>query len=172
MRAVVMTLAVALLLVGLVYAQAPAPAIAPPAADQTTPAATTPAATTPPTSAPLPPTPPENYSYDPAGRRDPFLNLLNTGAEARPATGPEGAAGLTVAEVSVRGILQSGGTLIAMVKGPDNKTYLVRTGDKLLDGTIKSITPQGLIILQQVTDPLSLVKEREVRKMLREDGKA
>ena len=170
MRAVVMTLATAMLSVGLVYAQAPAPGIVPPAVDQTAPAATTPAPTTP--AAPSPQTPPENYSYDPAGRRDPFLNLLNTGAEPRPASGPEGAAGLTVAEVSIRGILQSGGTLIAMVKGPDNKTYLVRTGDKLLDGTIKSITPQGLIILQQVTDPLSLVQEREVRKMLREDGKA
>jgi hypothetical protein len=43
----------------------------------------------------------------------------------------------------------------------------VHQGDKLLDGAIKSITPQGLIVLQDVNDPLSLVKQREVRKMLR-----
>jgi type IV pilus assembly protein PilP len=169
MRAAMMALIVTFAPLAFVYAQAPASAPAPaqdaaaPVPEQTPPAST---------PAPAPPAPPENYTYDPAGRRDPFLSLLSTGAEPRPATGPEGPAGLTTAEVSVRGILQSRGTLIAMIKGPDNKTYLVRQGDKLLDGTIKSITPQGLVILQQVNDPLSLVKEREVRKMLREDGKA
>jgi predicted ATPase len=43
----------------------------------------------------------------------------------------------------------------------------VHTGDKFLDGTIRSITPQGLIVVQEVTDPLSLVKQREIRKLLR-----
>jgi len=140
-----------------------------PAADQSKPAADQAK------PAPAPPPPPDNYSYDPAGRRDPFLNLLGAGAEARPAAGGrEGPAGMTVDQISVRGIMESKGTLFAMIKGPDNKTYLVHQGDKLLDGTIKTITPQGLIILQEVNDPLSLVKQREVRKMLRsaEDGKA
>ena len=165
MRAAFMGLVVLLLPIALVYAQAPAPLQGtPPAADQTTPA-------TPPAAQPTPLPPPENYTYDPAGRRDPFLNLLNTGAEPRAAVGPDGPSSLTVAEVSVRGIMQSRGALIAMIKGPDNKTYLVHQGDKLADGTIRTITPQGLVILQQVNDPLSLVKEREVRKMLREDGK-
>ena len=65
------------------------------------------------------------------------------------------------------------GSLIAMIQGPDNKTYLVHQGDKLLDGTIKTITPQGLIVIQEVNDPLSLVKQREIRKLLRslEDAK-
>ena len=42
-----------------------------------------------------------------------------------------------------------------------------------LDGTIKAVTPQGLVIVQDVNDPLSLVKQREVRKLLRslEDAK-
>jgi Tfp pilus assembly protein PilP len=70
-------------------------------------------------------------------------------------------------------VLESRGTLIAMIQGPDNRTYIVRQGDRLADGTIKSITPQGLIIEEEVNDPLSLVKQREVRKLLRslEDGK-
>ena len=63
--------------------------------------------------------------------------------------------------------MQSRGTLVAMVQGPDNKTYIVHPGDKLLDGTIKTITPQGLVIVQEVNDPLSLVKQREIRKLLR-----
>ena len=50
---------------------------------------------------------------------------------------------------------------------------MVHQNDKLLDGTVKAITAQGMVILQDVNDPLSLVKQKEVRKMLRglEEGK-
>jgi Tfp pilus assembly protein PilP len=117
---------------------------------------------------------PEGFTYEPGGRRDPFVTLLGTGSEPRLSSKRgEGPTGLSVAEISVRGIMQSRGTLIAMVQGPDNKTYLVHQGDKLLDGTIKTITPQGLVIVQDVNDPLSLIKQREIRKQLRtlEDAK-
>jgi len=132
--------------------QAPPPAAAPPA----------PQASTPPQ--------PEPYTYNPDGRRDPFLSLIGTGGDTRgsaPSRRGDGAAGMLVAEISVRGVMQSRGALVAMIQGPDNKTYIVRAGDKLLDGTIKSVTPQGLIVVQEVNDPLSLVKQREVPKLLR-----
>jgi type IV pilus assembly protein PilP len=120
------------------------------------------------TATPEKPAPPENYVYDPAGRRDPFVSLLGTGTEAHQTTKKgEGTAGMTVAEISVRGVMESRSGLIAMVQGPDKKTYIVHPGDKLLDGAIKSITPQGLVIEQAVNDPLSVVKQREVRKLLR-----
>ena len=121
-----------------------------------------------------PPRPPETYVYNSEGRRDPFVNLLGTGSEPRAASKRgEGAAGMMVSEISVRGIMQSRGALVAMVQGPDNKTYIVHQGDKFFDGRIKTITPQGLIIIQEVNDPLSLVKQREIRKLLRslEDAK-
>ena len=137
-------------------AKAPAPA---------TPAA--PAAAQPPAA--------ENFTYQADGRRDPFLSLVGTGSEPRGMVSRkgDGPAGMTLGEISVRGIVQSRGALVAMVQGPDNKTYIVHQGDKLLDGTIKTITPQGLIVIQEVNDPLSLVKQREVRKLLRslEDAK-
>ena len=127
----------------------------------------------PPQAAPPQPTPPlppprEAYAYLPDGRRDPFISLIGTGATTgvgiRKAEGP---AGMTIAEMSVRGILQSRGALVAMVSGADTKTYIVHQGDKLLDGSIKTITPRGLICVQDVNDPLSLVKQREVSKLLR-----
>ena len=34
--------------------------------------------------------------------------------------------------------MQSRGLLIAMVQGPDNKTYIVHQGDKFVDGTVKA----------------------------------
>ena len=142
------------------------------------------AATSPPTaekpaapasqSAASQPPAPEAYTYRPDGRRDPFLSLLGSGtnpvATSRRGEGP---GGLAVSDLSVRGVMQSRGALVAMISGPDNKTYIVHQGDKLLDGTIKTITPQGLVVVQEVNDPLSLVKQREVRKLLRslEDAK-
>ena len=114
------------------------------------------------------PTPAEGYTYQSDGRRDPFINLLGTGNETRSGVRRnEGPAGLTVGEISVRGVLESRGALIAMIEGPDKKTFVVHTGDKFLDGTIRSITPQGLVIVQEVNDPLSLVKQREIHKLLR-----
>jgi hypothetical protein len=73
----------------------------------------------------------------------------------------------------VRGVLQSRGAYVAIVQGPDGKTYRAHANDRLLDGVIRSVTPQGIVIMQEVNDPLSLVKQREVRKGLRtaEDGK-
>jgi Tfp pilus assembly protein PilP len=133
-----------------------------------------PAPTTPPPAAAAPAAPvpvaplPESYTYDPLGRRDPFLTLLGSGKEPR--TGlvrGEGKAGLAVAEVSVRGVIQSRGGYIAMVQGPDGKTFLIHQGDKLADGLVKAVNAEGLVVLQDVNDPLSLVKQREVRKKLR-----
>ncbi len=121
-------------------------------------------------------TPPaqEAYTNRSEGRRDPFLNLTGLGTDSKVTSRRgEGPAGLTVGEISVRGVMQSRGSLVAMIQGPDNRTYLVHSGDKLLDGTIKTVLPQGLVIVQEVNDPLSLIKMREVRKMLRslEDAK-
>jgi len=112
------------------------------------------------------PLPSDGYTYDTNGRRDPFLTLIGPSNDTRSKKG-EGASGMAVNEISVRGVLEARGRLVAMVKGPDNKTYIVHQGDRLLDGAIKSITPQGLVIEQEVNDPLSVVKQREVRKLLR-----
>jgi hypothetical protein len=131
------------------------------------PPAARPSAVAPAAEQPAPPPAPELYSYEPAGRRDPFLSLAGGGTEPRePSSKPAGTAGMTIAEIAVRGVMQSRGTLVAMISGPDQKTYVVRPGDKLLDGTIKSITPQGMVCIQDVNDPLSLVRQREVSKLL------
>lgn len=131
-----------------------------------------PAAGQPPAPAPTPP-PAEPYTYDPAGRRDPFISLLARGAEQAPGRKTPGLSGLATGDVMLRGILQSRGSYVAMVSGPDGKTYTANANDRLLDGVIRSVTASGIVIMQEVNDPLSLVKQREVRKGLRtaEDGK-
>jgi hypothetical protein len=54
-----------------------------------------------------------------------------------------------------------------MVQAPDDRTYIVRTNDRLLDGAVRAVTPEAVVFVQQVNDPLSLIKEREIRKPLR-----
>jgi Tfp pilus assembly protein PilP len=120
------------------------------------------------------PTPPADYAYDPADRRDPFLSLINRGTDARgvaKTTRPEGLPGLTVEEVVVRGIVQSRGGWVAMVAAPSGRTYTIRPGDRLMDGNVRAITGQAVVLMQEVNDPLSLEKQREVRKVLRGEVK-
>jgi len=144
----------------------------------TTGAATAPAAApvVRPATPPAPPVAPDTFTYEPAGRRDPFVSLVARGSDSKTTQGGhrgDGLSGLSVAEVSVRGVLRSPGGYVAILQGPDNKTYIARPNDKLFDGTIRSISEQGLTVLQEVNDPLSLVKQREVHKGLRasDEGK-
>ncbi len=150
---------------GLVCAQG-APAVQPAIPVSPQPAA-------PVTASPEPAPAAEAYSYDPSGRRDPFVSLLSRGMETAAGNRLTGLAGLTTGDLMLRGVLQSRNTYVALVSGPDGKTYPAHVNDRLLDGVIRSVTPQGIVIMQDVNDPLSLVKQREVRKGLRtaDDGK-
>ncbi len=67
----------------------------------------------------------------------------------------------------MKGVVKSQGRLVAMVQAPDNKTYIVRPNDRLLDGAVRAVTPEAVVFVQPVNDPLSLVKQREIRKPLR-----
>jgi Tfp pilus assembly protein PilP len=133
-------------------APAPAQAVPPPAAVEK----------------PAAPPPPPAFTYEAAGRRDPFVSLVGRGTT--PDTSgprPNGLPGMLINEVSLKGIMKERSGFIALVQGTDKKTYAVRQGQRLLDGTVKSITADAVIFSQDVNDPLSVVKQREVRKGLR-----
>ena len=139
-------------------------------------AAAAPAPTAPPTNpADAPPAPPPNFSYSIDGRRDPFLSLVNrgtTGRTGQPGTlRAEGLGGIGVEEVAIRGIFQSRGQWVAMIAAPSGRTYSIRAGDRLMDGSVKTIAAREVVLLQDVNDPLSLQKQREVRKSLRGEVK-
>ena len=114
---------------------------------------------------------PQGFTYNADGRRDPFVSLLRRGDSGG---GPKmaGLGGLGTSEVSLRGVLTSEGDFVGILHGVDSKNYIVRVGDKLSDGTIRSISKDSVVILQQVNDPLSLEKQREVRKLLRQTEEA
>lgn len=112
--------------------------------------------------------PDDRAAYDPSGRRDPFVSLLQVGDTKLPVGGrPRGVRGLLVGEVSLRGVLRSRGQFVAILQAPDNKTYTVHPGDALFDGSVKVVAQDAVIFVQRVDDPLSPVKQREIRKTLR-----
>jgi Tfp pilus assembly protein PilP len=115
----------------------------------------------------VPPAQNDGYAYQADGRRDPFMSLVNGGVEPTTTLKKDGLRTFTLAEISVRGVMQTKDALVAMVQGPDNRTYVIHKGDKLADAVVKSVTSQGLIAMQDVSDPLSTQKQREVRKLLR-----
>lgn len=121
------------------------------------------------------PPPPDVFSYNPEGRRDPFVSLLFRGGDPKPSrdSRPDGLPGMLISEIVLRGILKDKTGFVAMISGPDNKTHIIRGNDKVYDGTVKAITADSVIFSQDVNDPLSLVKQREVRKYLRatQEGK-
>ncbi|HVG56266.1 MAG TPA: hypothetical protein VM846_17635 [Vicinamibacterales bacterium] len=159
MRLTFLLLAVTLAAATSVSGQAPA----------STPGTPRPATVTTPAT-PVPALEPTGYTYDPSGRRDPFISLvrrtasaLGTSASSRPA----GIAGLSTEEIVIRGLVKGRNGWKAMVKAVDGRSYQLVAGDELLDGTVKMVTADGLIVLQNVNDPLSTARKREVKKLLR-----
>lgn len=108
------------------------------------------------------------FTYNPEGRRDPFVSLIGRGNDPKTqGARPPGVPGLLINEVSVKGIVRNNTGFIALIQGPDNKTYVVKAGDRLMDGSVKSIVQDAVVFSQDVNDPLSLVKQKEIRKALR-----
>ena len=113
----------------------------------------------------------KGYTYNPEGRRDPFVSLIRRAADAeRTPAGvrPGGLAGLATGEVALKGVLRGPDGYLGILLGADKKSYIVRPGDRLLDGTVRTIAADALVIVQQVNDPLAPQKQREVRKTLRQ----
>jgi Tfp pilus assembly protein PilP len=110
----------------------------------------------------------EGYSYDPAGRRDPFVSLLQRNvAKELQQPRPEGIPGLLIDEVEVKGIYTVSGRTFAQVQTSNKgKNYTIQEGDQLYDGEVVSITAGTVTFKQVVNDPSVIKPFREVVKKL------
>ena len=116
------------------------------------------------------------YAYTSQGRRDPFVSLQRpVAADRGPKTRKPGMEGFLIQEVALKGIVKTkGGGLglaarpgfIALFLGADGKSYPVLNGQRLYDGVIIGVDATSVTFRQEVTDPLSPAKTREVRKSL------
>ncbi|MBV8520410.1 MAG: hypothetical protein JO197_23665 [Acidobacteria bacterium] len=112
------------------------------------------------------PTTTDAYRYDPQGRRDPFRSLIGPTPRLEPGQRPPGTRGFLIDEMKLQGVFQTRQGLTAMVNGPDNKGYLLKTGDKVLDGEVIRVTQTGIVFRQELNDPTRIERYREVIKDL------
>jgi hypothetical protein len=119
--------------------------------------------------------PPGGYTYNPQGRRDPFVSLVKPGLGERGKVRPQGLPGFLIQEVALKGVVKTqGGGLgaaaqpgfIAILQDTQGKSYFVTVGQRLFDGVIVAIDAGSVSFRQEVTDPLSPVRTRDVRKTL------
>jgi type IV pilus assembly protein PilP len=108
------------------------------------------------------------WTYDPQGRRDPFVSLRNRSSNTSTSQNrPPGLAGVSVNEIVIRGIVRSGSDFVALAQAPDGRSFQLRRNARLFDGVVKQISIDAVVFTQEVNDPLSLVKQREVRKTMK-----
>jgi type IV pilus assembly protein PilP len=108
------------------------------------------------------------FTYDPAGRRDPFRSLVDAMNSIGKGPRPRGIAGMLISEVDLVGIVQKGKSHIAFFNGSDNKGYFMKVGDTLYDGKIIRIDRNtGTVVFRQdINDPRSIKPYRNVSKRL------
>jgi Tfp pilus assembly protein PilO len=102
------------------------------------------------------------------GPRDPFANWVPREPLTDPTRDlPAGLPGLRVSEVAVKGILKDRTGFQAMLQAPDRRTYTVRSGDRLLDGAVKTVSADSITFLQSADGRASPDSGREIVKKLR-----
>ncbi len=106
------------------------------------------------------------YSYDPAGRRDPFRSLLIREQSRGGVDRPPGIAGIAIDDLIVHGIWKTRSGFVAQIRATDNKSYLIRAGDLLYDGEVTRVGPNEVSFRQNLNDPQSVKPFREVTKQL------
>ena len=108
------------------------------------------------------------FTYDPAGRRDPFRSLVDAMNQVGRGPRPRGIAGMLISEVDLVGIVQKGKGALAFFNGSDNKGYFLKVGDVLYDGKIIRIDRRtGTVVFRQdINDPRSIKPYRDVTKRL------
>ena len=170
-------LAVAVCLVPVTWAQAPAaksekPAAKPkstaphkPAAAKKAATAKKPAAAK--IAAPKPAADTETTAVlEPVNKRDPFAPLISDRKESGAMNLPPGKAGLVISTMRVDGAVRSTVGMIAIVSNPSNSVYFIREGDRLYDGDVEKIGLDGVTFRENSKDAFGHAVERTVTKRI------
>ena len=109
------------------------------------------------------------YTYKPAGRRDPFAPIIvrEEKKEQKGAIPP--LERYAVAEFKLTGIVWGGFGYNAMLEGPDGKGYFVRAGTVigLNRGVVKKITKDVMIVEEKFKNYLGATERKEITVTLR-----
>ena len=107
-------------------------------------------------------------SYDPAGRRDPFVPVLQQLGlgPIDPTLPPLQRVGLT--EMNLIAVIWGAYGNTAMVQTPDGNGYTVRRGTRIgpNNGVVSAVTEKGIVVQERFTDVYGSKQEREYVKLL------
>ena len=99
-------------------------------------------------------------------RRDPFESLLGRQLNKAPTNLPPGKLGLQVSTLRLDGIVRAPNGMIAVVSNPQARTYFLREGDRLYDGSVEKISMDGVSFNEEGKDAFGKPVERQVNKRI------
>ena len=100
-------------------------------------------------------------------RRDPFESLIGRGQGKGVAPNlPPGIHGLQVSTLRLDGVVKAPNGMIAVVSNPQSRTYFLREGDHLYDGSVEKISMDGVSFHEEGKDAFGKPVERQVNKRI------
>ena len=76
--------------------------------------------------------------------RDPFVDPFRRKQQAAATARPRGRAGIAVGELALRGLVLTGGAYLAVLESDRGRILLLRGGETLFDGYVRSVTAAGV----------------------------
>jgi len=107
--------------------------------------------------------PPARSTYDPAGRRDPFKNLL-AGKDVKDKNAPGGIPQLSIDDTTLVGIVKAKEKLTAIVSGPQGFPFFVKAGDRFADGYVLSINESQVVFRKTNERGIPLMRPKDIIK--------
>jgi Tfp pilus assembly protein PilP len=103
------------------------------------------------------------FVYVPGNRRDPFRDLL-AGRDIPDKSAGTGIGQMSVADVSLIGIVKHGDRLTAIITAPHGFPYFIKGGDKFADGHVLSINIDRVVFRQTRERGIPLLRPKDIVK--------
>lgn len=107
------------------------------------------------------------FTYDPAGRRDPFKNLLS-GRDMREKSAM-GESQMAIDDLVLFGIVKNKNVFTALIGMPQGFPMFAKVGDKFTDGYVLSINATQVVLRKTHERGIPLVRPRDVIKEITEE---
>lgn len=106
---------------------------------------------------------PTRVTYNPAGRRDPFKDLL-AGKDVKGKSAPGGIAQISLEDMTLVGIINADQKITAIVSGPQGFPFFIKTGDRFADGYVLSITDSQVVFRKTNERGIPLMRSKDIIK--------
>lgn len=101
--------------------------------------------------------------YDPAGRRDPFRDLL-MGKDTKEKNWLAGIPQISIDDIVLTGIVKGKGRFTAIISGPEGFPYFIQDGDKFADGFVLSVKESQVIFRKTKEKGIPLFRPKDITK--------